>query len=382
MWLSDFMIYIPKTIIIVFLILVSTCLSNGQNPDAGRLKIPSDTVRMKIPKRLSIITLPYLFYSPETKFGVGATSIASFRFLSESPSSKPSSVQIGMAYTQLRQTEIYLPYQIFFGKGNYIAFGDMKYLNYNLLFYGIGNNNLSDFEEKYGVLSPRLKLTVLRKITDGLFLGLRFWREKFQTFDLDPKGQLITGTIPGGLSNHSSSIGVVAWYDTRDNLFFPRKGWFIEASSLQDNPTWFSDFSYNRTLLDASLYIPTGTNGVLAMNFVNGTIQGEAPFQQLNFLGGPKKMRGYYEGRFRSNNIWLAQAEYRNIVFPRFGYTLFADAGSVSEKYGDLLQSKLRYTFGAGLRVLLNKSEKLTARLDIGIGPKSTAVYLTIGEAF
>jgi hypothetical protein len=50
----------------------------------------------------------------------------------------------------------------------------------------------------------------------------------------------------------------------------------------------------------------------------------------------------------------------------------------LSYKFADL-----KYTFGAGLRYAINKSEKLNIRLDYGIGPgKNQGLYFELGEAF
>ena len=99
-------------------------------------------------------------------------------------------------------------------------------------------------------------------------------------------------------------------------------------------------------------------------------------------LGGTRRMRGYYEGRFRDLKSLLFQAEYRNIIQGRFGYTLFASVGAVSHEISDFHDSPLRYAAGAGLRFRIDRKEKLNLRLDVALGKSSQALYFTIGEAF
>jgi outer membrane protein assembly factor BamA len=289
---------------------------------------------------------------------------------------------VGVAYTQLKQIEFYLPYTLFFGKGKYITVGDLWYYKYTYFFYGVGNSNPVDYSEKYGVNTPRLRLTILKKITNSLFLGFRSYIQSFNTYDLEPNGQLALGNIIGAKGNKTSSIGLATWYDTRDGIFFPRNGIFVDAHILKDSPAWGSDYIFTRALIDATHYLPIGNSSVLATNIVTSSIYGDAPFQELNFLGGPKKMRGYYLGHFRDKNMWLLQSEFRSLISPRLGYTLFADAGSIAPTYAELLSSRIRFTLGAGLRIVLNKSERMTARVDAGFGPHTSGVYVTVGEAF
>ena len=94
-------------------------------------------------------------------------------------------------------------------------------------------------------------------------------------------------------------------------------------------------------------------------------------------------MRGYYDGRFRDKNQVVLQAEYRVPLFWRLGMVAFGGFGTVSNNFSDLDIQYLKYSSGLGLRVALNKSEKLNLRLDYGIGQgKAKGFYFQLGEAF
>lgn len=94
-------------------------------------------------------------------------------------------------------------------------------------------------------------------------------------------------------------------------------------------------------------------------------------------------MRGYYQGRYRDNNMAVIQAEYRIPLFWRFGAVAFGDIGNVAPAPGQLNFTDLKYSYGGGLRVAMNKAEKLNLRGDFGINAKGTGgFYLQLGEAF
>jgi outer membrane protein assembly factor BamA len=93
-------------------------------------------------------------------------------------------------------------------------------------------------------------------------------------------------------------------------------------------------------------------------------------------------MRGYYAGRFRDKNQGVLQAEYRVPLFGRMGAVGFAGIGNVGPELKDIDFKCLKYSYGGGLRIALNKTEKLNLRLDYGLGKHSQGFYLQLGEAF
>jgi outer membrane protein assembly factor BamA len=99
-------------------------------------------------------------------------------------------------------------------------------------------------------------------------------------------------------------------------------------------------------------------------------------------MGGANIMRGYYAGRFRDKNQGVFQAEYRVPVAGRIGVVGFAGIGNVGPAFKDIDFQYLKYSYGGGVRIALNKVEKLNLRLDYGLGEHSKGFYLQLGEAF
>ena len=103
----------------------------------------------------------------------------------------------------------------------------------------------------------------------------------------------------------------------------------------------------------------------------------------MALIGGTRRMRGYFEGRFRDRNMLMAQAEYRRELGWNFGIAVFTGFGVVASELHEFEFPTIKPSAGLGLRYQLSKDEKINLRLDYGIGEGgSSGVYLTIGEAF
>jgi hypothetical protein len=347
---------------------------------------PTDSTRGDTPKKVKrnrFYGFPVFFYLPETRFGAGGAGIYSFRFRSDSTNARPSRLNIGFAVTQNRQLLLYLPYQLFPRNGEYNIYGEVGWYRYNFFFYGVGNEQAPDYVERYAVDFPRLRINALRRFKPGLYAGIRFWYEDWNLSELVPAGQLVQQTIPGSKGGMVSGPGLVINYDTRNNIFFPEKGVLVEGAFQTFSRKTGSEFTFTRTLLDAAVYVKPTKTSVLAVNAIADLNTGTPPFYLMALMGGTKRMRGFYEGRFRDNNLVLLQTEWRQHIWKRFGAVAFGGTGIVADKISHLRITDTRFTYGLGLRFTLDKKEHINVRLDYGRGTyNSSGFYLTIGEAF
>jgi hypothetical protein len=90
-------------------------------------------------------------------------------------------------------------------------------------------------------------------------------------------------------------------------------------------------------------------------------------------IGGADMMRGYYRGYYRYKNYYAFQTEFRMMVSNRFGFATWVGAALNSDTWPNA---------GLGLRVRVNKHDKLNIRGDFGIGREQNGFYLDIAEAF
>ena len=109
---------------------------------------------------------------------------------------------------------------------------------------------------------------------------------------------------------------------------------------------------------------------------------GEVPIRNLSMLGGSEMMRGFYKGRYADKNMFTTQAEIRQYLFWRIGVVAFAGSGQVSNSFDDLRWDRMHFSYGGGLRLMVQEKEKLNLRIDYGIGEGKSGVYVILKEAF
>lgn len=335
-------------------------------------------------RRSSIVPLPLAFYTPETGWGGGAAGMYAFRFRDQSDSARPSQFQLAFAYTQRRQLLLYFPFQVFTGEdARYNFYGELGYYRYLFYFYGIGNDN-PDQSEIYTAAFPRMRVTAQRKWGDHWYAGLRYWGDNYRITEVDSTGQLYRSGITGATGGRTSGLGMVATYDSRDKVFFPREGVLAELVLLSNQPWLGSDFQYSRVSLDVSTYFTNRFRHTLAFNAWGNFHVGDVPFFEMATIGGTRKMRGFFEGRFRDRHVWMLQAEYRMPeLWWRLGAVAFASVGNTADSLAGLTRNQAHYTAGVGLRFLLSKAEQVNIRIDYGINEEGKGFpYITVTEAF
>lgn len=342
----------------------------------------ADSTNQKLVRTIGISGIPIVFYLPETRLGFGGAGIYTFQFSDQTPETRPSQVQLGLAYTLNDQVLLYLTHQFYLGKERWNIKGEWGYYRYFYDFFGVGNEVPEDFVENYGVTFPRIRYDFLYGINRNFYTGLRYWFDDYQLTDLDAEGLLIQGEIPGSESSVVSGLGWVTNLDTRDNIFYPSKGIYVETVAFFNRKALGSNFDFNRFTFDFTYYHALKTKHILATNFYLGWLNGTAPFNEMLLLGGRSRARGYYEGRYRDNRMLLLQSEYRFRFLPRFGITLFGSYGSVTSNWDALTLAHFRYNVGVGIRFQLLKESLINLRVDYGLGKNTSGLYFTIGEAF
>jgi outer membrane protein assembly factor BamA len=343
---------------------------------------PTDSTR----KQVSIFPFPILYYTPETRFAYGAVISATFRFNrdfvfvrsdtthnDQANRPRPSNVQLLGAYTQNKQVLLFLPFQLFYDRNTYYVYGEAGYYKYTYNFYGIGQREVP--VENYGVDYPRIRLNVLRRIRPGLYAGLRGEYENYVITRVE------TGTVAGGRGGRMAGAGLGLFYDTRNSIFYPTKGVVADLNYLTHGRAIGSDFQYSRYVVDVATYHKVNDRAIVALNYVVSMTGGTAPFSALSFLGSGKRLRGYYEGRYRDDNMALIQAEARVNVWKRLAVVVFGGVGILGNDQRLFRTDDPKAAYGAGLRIRIN-NDGLNIRADYGFGKQSTGLYLTLGEAF
>jgi hemolysin activation/secretion protein len=120
----------------------------------------------------------------------------------------------------------------------------------------------------------------------------------------------------------------------------------------------------------------------LGVQSISRISEGHTPVRYFSLLGGTEIMRGYYKGRYAGKDMIAFQAEIRQYLFWRLGVVGFASAGQVSNSIKDFGTNDFHYSFGGGIRLMVNEKEKLNLRIDYGFAKQNHGVYVILKEAF
>jgi outer membrane protein assembly factor BamA len=328
------------------------------------------------------VAYPIVFYLPETKWGAGAAGFYNFRFRGEAATSNPSLIQFSFSYTQNKQVIVTIPMEWYLGNNLWKFDGEISYFKYQYNFYGIGDETTLENRETFRAEYPRFRMDVLRRFKRW-FGGVRYRFDAMQFADFRAEGLLEKGNYTGKFGGTISGAGLVLQLDTRNRIYHPTRGVFMEWEGYVNRPGIGSDFSYSRYSADMSAYFGIDKEHVVAVQCSTATIHGEPIFYDMLYFGSPRIMRGYQDRRFIDKNMLLLQAEYRFPIFGRIQGAAFYSAGAVAGTYGMLFQKTWQQSFGGGLRIILNKKDRLRLRVDYGRTlHEGGAFYLTVNDAF
>lgn len=329
-------------------------------------------------QRKGLAYLPIIYYTPETKLAFGGGTLFYSR---ETKNERPSTVTATLVYTLNKQIIGEVTTGLFFQQERYWHTGNFYYELFPFHYYGIGNNTPDSAKEKFTLEVLRLNPSLLVRVSEKLFIGPLVHFETWHLKDLETGRSLSFGTIPGSKPTTVTGIGVLIYYDQRDNLFAATSGRFYQASFIASPEFLGSTFGFTRLQLDAREFFPLGGEHVISVQALLHTTTGTVPFGFLPKVGGQYILRGYFEGRYRDNHMAAVQTEYRTPLWNRFGFAVFGGIGDVTDKVSHFSTNTLKTSFGVGLRFNFIPEEKIILRCDYGIGKNSNGVYITFNEA-
>lgn len=378
--------YRPKLLLLLFLSLPSFMVAqiNLLKNDGGR--------------KVFLGVSPMALKAPETGWAGGAGVQLGWKF-KRTYTGLLSYVTPTFIYSQKDQLAASLPFRLYWGKKAWTSFGEFSYFDYNFNFYGIGNEANPDHLEEYSYESKRIRLNLLRAVRGSTFMGLSYSYDDVEITQTDPNGMLTDGEIVGSRGGVTSGAGWKTILETRNSVFYPNRGEYIESELFYSGPFLGSDFEYFRYTLDGRKYIPirygrhryyyrddvrwrVNLLHVLAIQFFTQSNWGDPSFDQLARLGGSNHLRGLYEGRIRDKHLMMLQAEYRAFLIWRLGATVHAGYGMVAPTFREYSLNNGLFSWGFGARVRPAKTTRFIMRFDYGRTKYGAKFYLTLGEAF
>ncbi len=230
--------------------------------------------------------------------------------------------------------------------------------------------------------------------TQANLIVLQVQRHIFKRIYIGPTGSFVKATTTYGLpaasggdsitKSNLNNIGFIITNDSRDHIQFPTHGIFLNFKNQFYRDWVGSDYKFERYIATYNQFFKlTKQNDrqILAVRATFNIAAGDVPFEGQTVVGSDD-IRGYSQGKYRNNQVYTLQSEYRWNFYGRWGMVAFAGVASAVETFSDIFKSELLPGAGAGIRFRMLPSQRVNIGIDGGVGKGDYSITFRIGEAF
>jgi len=270
-----------------------------------------------------------------------------------------------------------------FNRGHKVSL-DLMYKTNQKDFYGLGNtpqNILNHFtKEQYVFKGNWIKL-----ISNNLKAGVAWDVSGYENsaFESPPVALYGNRKLYGFDSYYTTrGVGAVVVYSDKLPNNFPASGNFFQSQFLVYSKEIDSDYDFFTWESEYHYFLPLGEH-IIANQIVSKNTFEQTPYHYLTEQGNANLMRGYSTGRFIDKHLFAVQTEYRSpIFFWRISAVGFVSTALTYKSTRDVMVKNIHVTGGGGLRIAVDKAERINLRADVGVSSEGYMVYLKFGEAF
>ena len=338
------------------------------------------TDTLQVNKKVQIIGLPLLFYTPETSFGGGGGMQLFFHNQRNLYNNRVSNLFATAIYTANKQLSINLIPQFYFFQGTMYLEGNILYRIYPNSFWGVGGDTPEQNEERYNMETFSVRVALVNRIPPALNFGFEYQYENHVMLEVVEGGLLDNAGVEGSDGARTSGLSFVLDLDTRDNIYSTLGGAYLSFKGGFSAKTFGATHAYNKYLIDLRKYFVIGGKHTLATQAYLESVAGDVPFQSMSWLGGPERNRGYFKGRYMDRIYVLVQVEMRWRLWSRLHINGFGALGQISDSG---LFTYPKFSGGVGLRFQPLKSNPTLIRFDFGVNQSGgTGIYFGVNEVF
>lgn len=329
-------------------------------------------------RKASVLVAPIPFYN--SQLGAGLVGVAGVLKRIGSDRAPPSSVGLFGVATTNGTWGAGVGGMAHFGDDDWRLLAGGGYMDMRFSYYGIGG--ASDVPVGLRLKIAPLRVQGLRQVVKNLYLGGQVQYSRVSIgLDVD-SAAFDVPFVPDPRTFTEVIVAPVVEFDSRNDQFFPTRGWLVDASASLLSAKLGSDSTMQR--YDVLTTWQTGWDDgtqVVAASVLGCYATGEVPINQLCLVSGQNGLRGYEPGRYLDRTMVTVQAEYRKMV-GRFGFTAFAGVAQTAPRPADLSTEDLLPAAGVGLRFRLLKQFPINYRTDVAFGKDGVEFYFSIGEGF
>lgn len=231
---------------------------------------------------------------------------------------------------------------------------------------------------------------------DGTFVD---YNTKFNYVELAGKRQIIKDLYLGAKMSYSyivttfasdfipvetdklMGLGFVSEFDNRDYIMNPKKGLNSKIETFSYLEAMGSSSQYHRIEMQFNKYFSLSDRALIMTRFFGVLSVGDVPFSGLNIVGRDD-LRGYSNGKYRGNQVYNIQSEYRWNFYKRWGMVAFGGLAIATNDFKGDNYSGLLPAIGTGIRFNAIRSRNINVGMDVAVGKEDWGLYFRIGEAF
>ncbi|NPA36214.1 MAG: BamA/TamA family outer membrane protein [Chlorobi bacterium] len=357
----------------ILILLLLICTVSG-------LSQPKPAVKKN--KKVNLAFIPVISYNRSFDAQIGIMASGYFDFNKKDTISPASMVSFSGNYFTSNTIFFGLFNRMFFNEDKWrtkaaIGYGDIKFQTFMEMPDGLPGLMID--EENGEFVDYRTMLMFLygeasRRVLGDLFLGIRFTYSYVNTvFDSD--------YVPDETLN-LLGLGLQAEYDTRNNVFNPKSGMNGKIKTFSFFEALGSTETYHRINLEYNKYFTLGKKAIIMARFYSAVSAGDSiPFNGQNTVGRDD-LRGYTNGKFRANQVYDIQSEYRWSFYKKWGMVAFTGVAIATDNLKGDNYSGLLPGAGAGIRFMAIPKRKINVGVDAAVGKDDWGIYFRIGEPF
>ena len=368
--------------------------------DAQEWLVQKGILKPRRSKKNFLFLLPVIGINPTAGFiyGLGLT-YADIPIASGARSSNFSS---NASYSTRGLANFNIKSNLFVIKDRLFLNGDWRYFVISEITYGLGSDTHNPGQSLRYRLG-RFHETASWRLVPNIFagIGIHFDRQfRIDDQTADTGGQAVsyhylysTDHNLDPLKYTTNGVSLNFLFDNRDNPLNTYKGYYINLNYRINSTLIGSNRNSALFLADCRAFFPLDgarERHVLGFwGYANFVTSGNLPYLMLPAIGYDQRQksgRGYTFGRFRGERLVYGESEYRYPISTGsniLGGVLFVNIVSTSDQYRRIpILEYLQPAFGAGLRLLLDKTSRTRLQLDGAIGNSKPALYFGIRETF
>ena len=252
------------------------------------------------------------------------------------------------------------------------------YSSVNLDFHGIGDGgNLADHPLRYNLEPKGGMLQAKYRIGDSRFWGGVSYAYATTRVNFDaPEGT--PGLPEFRRESNVSGFTPSLTYDSRDNIFTPTRGTYVEAIAGLFSEALGSDDDFQRVRVLGMQFFQLHPKWTLGLRGEAAASFGEVPFYLRPFI----YMRGAPIMRYQGEETAQIEAELRWQFWKRFSLVGFVGGGAAWNDFERLENTQSVVAGGTGFRYEIARKFGIHMGVDLAFGPDNTAVYIQVGSAW